>query len=210
MNHFDFQEELLKYCRSDVDILRKCCLKFRSMFKEITKKKYSKGIDPFKKCITIASACNLVFRKNFLNHESIGIIPPHGYRPEEKQSVMAYQWLAYFSHTHDVHIQHGRNYGEKQISPYKGYYKTKQGIYIYIALEFHGCFWHGCPHCFSRDTINPVCEMTMAELYARTVEKQQYIEVQGFKYESMWECNFKKELETCKKLQEMIRPLDII
>ena len=26
----------------------------------------------------------------------------------------------------------------------------------------------------------------------------------------MWECNFKKELETCKELQEMIRSLDII
>ncbi|WAR15803.1 hypothetical protein MAR_030397 [Mya arenaria] len=34
-----------------------------------------------------ACACNLVFRTNFLAHESIAIIPPHGYRPEEKQSV---------------------------------------------------------------------------------------------------------------------------
>ena len=25
---FDFQQELLKYCRSDIDILRRCCLKF--------------------------------------------------------------------------------------------------------------------------------------------------------------------------------------
>ena len=210
MNQFDFQEELLKYCRSDVDILRKCCLKFRSMFKDITKKSNSKGIDPFEECITIASACNHVFRKIFLNHESIGIIPPHGYRPEAKQSVMAYQWLAYFAHTHDIHIQHGRNHGEKQIGPYKidGYYKTKQGIDI--ALEFHGCFWHGCPHCFSRETVNPVCEMTMAELCARTVEKQQYIEAQGFKYISMWECNFKKESETCRELQEIIKSLDII
>ena len=48
MDHFNFQEELLKYCRSDVDILRKCCLKFRSMFKEITKKNNFKGIDPLK------------------------------------------------------------------------------------------------------------------------------------------------------------------
>jgi len=26
---FDCQQELWKYCRSDVDILRRCCLKFR-------------------------------------------------------------------------------------------------------------------------------------------------------------------------------------
>ena len=45
---FDFKEEIVKYCRSDVDILRKCCMEFREMLREIT------GIDPFEKCLTIA------------------------------------------------------------------------------------------------------------------------------------------------------------
>ncbi|WAR07908.1 hypothetical protein MAR_017866 [Mya arenaria] len=54
---------------------------------ELTKKGDSNiGIDPFENCITIASACNLVYRTNFLEHESIAVIPPHGYRPEDKQS----------------------------------------------------------------------------------------------------------------------------
>ncbi|WAR08684.1 hypothetical protein MAR_018642 [Mya arenaria] len=67
---FDFQTELLRYCQSDVDILRKCCLKFRKMFMELTKKGVGNiGIDPFENCITIASACNLVYRTNFLEHE---------------------------------------------------------------------------------------------------------------------------------------------
>ena len=57
---FNFQEEILSYCRSDVDILRRCCLEFRELFRDIT------NIDPFEKCLTIASACNLVFRTNFL------------------------------------------------------------------------------------------------------------------------------------------------
>ena len=39
---FDFQKEILKYCRSDVDILRKCCLLFREMLRKET------GIDPFR------------------------------------------------------------------------------------------------------------------------------------------------------------------
>ena len=29
---FNFQEEILAYCRSDVDILRRCCLEFRELF----------------------------------------------------------------------------------------------------------------------------------------------------------------------------------
>jgi hypothetical protein len=51
------------------------------------------GIDPFETCITIASACYLVFRTNFLRPKTIGIIPAQGYRPEEKQSVKALQWI---------------------------------------------------------------------------------------------------------------------
>jgi hypothetical protein len=59
---FDFNKELLRYCKSDVDILRKCCLKFRKMLMEITTRDEIKGIDPFEKCITIASVGNLVYR----------------------------------------------------------------------------------------------------------------------------------------------------
>ena len=88
---FNFQEETLKYCESDVDILRKCVLKFRQLFMNLTKTDSSVGIDCFDKCITIVSACNLVFRTILLDHKSIGINSPHGYRAGAKQSVMAYQ-----------------------------------------------------------------------------------------------------------------------
>jgi len=33
---FDFQKEILEYCRSDVDILRKACLKFRDLLMKCT------------------------------------------------------------------------------------------------------------------------------------------------------------------------------
>lgn len=116
---FDFQIELLRYCKSDVDILRRCCLKFRKLFMDLTRKGDTKGIDPFEKCVTIASACNLVYRTNFLEHESIAITLPHGYCPEEKQSKTAYGWLAYYAHSRGVHIQHGRNGGENILGPTK-------------------------------------------------------------------------------------------
>ena len=37
-DNFNFQEELLRYCRSDVDILRRCCQQFRKIFMTITSK----------------------------------------------------------------------------------------------------------------------------------------------------------------------------
>ena len=70
----NMEEELLKYCRSDVDILRRCCLNFAQTVKGLCK------INPFEHCITIASLCNLIFRTMFLKKETIAIIPHVGYR----------------------------------------------------------------------------------------------------------------------------------
>ena len=60
-----YYPEILKYYRSDVDILRRCCMECRAMFRSVT------DIDPFEKCLTIVSACNLVFRKKFLRESTI-------------------------------------------------------------------------------------------------------------------------------------------
>ncbi|CAG2245162.1 unnamed protein product [Mytilus edulis] len=192
---FDFKLELLKYCQSDVDILRRCCLKFRRLFMAMTTIDSNKdGIDPFEKCITIASACNLVFRKNFLRPETIGIIPAQGYNPEEKHSIKALKWLRYVSKSKGIHIQHARNGGEKNIGDYRvdGYHKSEDGEEI--VFEYHGCFWHGCSKCYSKQTVNTVNKMTMADLHQRTLEKKNYLENQGYKYISKWECEFDKEI----------------
>ena len=83
---FNFNEEIIKYCRSDVDILRKCCMEFREMLREIT------DIDPFEKCLTIASACHEVYRTNFLKKETIAVFQPDRYL-KIKQSNMAVKWF---------------------------------------------------------------------------------------------------------------------
>ena len=49
---FVMRDELLKYCRSDVEILMEGCLKSRDEFVGLT------TIDPFMDGITIASVCN--------------------------------------------------------------------------------------------------------------------------------------------------------
>ena len=64
---FDFAKEIKAYCTSDVDILRRSCMEFRELFRDST------GIDPFEKCLTIASACQLVYRTNFLKENTIAI-----------------------------------------------------------------------------------------------------------------------------------------
>jgi hypothetical protein len=131
---FNFKEEILAYCRSDVDILRRCCLEFRELFRNVT------DIDPFEKCLTIASACNLVYRTNYLEENTIAIIPPRGYCPENVQSLLAQKWLSYTAERNEIDIQHDRNGGEKRVGRYllDGYHEE-----THTAYEVHGCFWHG-------------------------------------------------------------------
>ena len=206
---FDFQKEILKYCKSDVDILRQSCLKFREMFMEITEKN-GIGIDPFESCITIASACNLVFRTNFLDSDSLGIIPTHGYRPQQKQSNKAIQWLKYISYNENIDIQHAMNIGEMKIGPYAvdGYFDNKLGEKT--VWEFHGCFWHGCTKCFARTTQNPVTECSMADLHQRTLDKRKYIEDRGYKYKCIWECDFNEQIRENKHFRKFIETLDMV
>ena len=205
---FNFKEEIVKYCRSDVDILRRCSLEFRELFHEITE------IDPFR-TLTIASVCHKVYRTKYLPKDTIVIIPPLGYTPKAKQSLVAHKWLSYLSEKNDVFIQHALDGGEKRVGKYflDGYCEE-----IHTAFAFHGCFWHGefvfsftcycvrnakketflftgCRKCYARDTVNPVSSNTMDELYQATVEKTEYLKRNGYNLVEMWECDMKRELE---------------
>ena len=130
---YDFREEIIKYCRSDVDILRKCCLLYREMFRKET------DIDPFNKALTIASYCQEVYRTNFLKKDTIAVFN-NDRQLKINQSNVAAKWISYISEKEDLYIQHGRNGGEKRFNNYSldGYCEETQ-----TAYEFQGCFWHG-------------------------------------------------------------------
>ena len=130
---FDFRKEIIKYCRSDVDILAKCCLMYREMFKDIT------DIDPFGKSTTIASYCQQVYCTNFLQKDTIAIFS-HARQLKTKQSAEAIKWLSYTAEKEDIDIQHVKNGGEKRVGKYSldGYCEETHTDY-----EYQGCFWHG-------------------------------------------------------------------
>ena len=91
---FDFKKEFEDYCWSDVRLLAEGCLIFRNCCIESTKKDSEDiGIDPFLHNVTIASFCNLLYRRNFMPKDSIAIIPENGYHPEQKQSKKALIWM---------------------------------------------------------------------------------------------------------------------
>ena len=106
---FNLQEELEAYCDSNVDILQRACGVFRKLFRE-----YS-GLEPFRHSLTISSACNRVYRTNFLGHEEVALIPALGIWLGNQSSI-ALCWLTHESERLGVPIRHCGTDGEVRVS----------------------------------------------------------------------------------------------
>jgi hypothetical protein len=130
----DFQEELVEYCVSDVNILMHSCLKFRKILVDEC------NVCPLNEGTTIASACNLVFRRNFLKPETIAIIPKKGYRNVDVHSKISIKWLIEEAAKRQINIQHAANGREITLNAMKvdGYCENQN-----LVFEFHGCYFHG-------------------------------------------------------------------
>ena len=150
---FNFNKELSDYCRTDVAVLMAAVLAFRDIFMQVTTfpTKSPKGIDPFESSLTIAGACNRVFRLAFLEPNTVALIPSEGYDPTHKQSVEALQWLIHLSDTDPDHagIRHAKNGPEiniPSIGKVDGFrqdpYTNEPWVYefhvsIYITIIFY-------------------------------------------------------------------------
>ena len=85
----------------------------------------------------------------------------------------------------------------------------RSSIYRVHWYEVHDCFWHGCPRCYARDTVNPVSGKTMQELHCSTVEKIEYLRRQGYKVVEIWECDVNRELNNDEDMKHSVDHLFI-
>src|SRR5271170_3210731 len=143
---FNFKEQMYKYCKSDVDILRRGCMELIKLFIEIS------GTDPFK-YVTIASVCNAIYRIKFLQAATIAVVNE---APCETYSIKSIKWLKYISIQNQIDIKHACHGGEQTIKlstgkiiKVDGYHKDSNTVY-----QFHGCYYHGCPKCYDDFTVN--------------------------------------------------------
>jgi len=88
---FDFQKELVAYCKSDVRLLKEGCLTFKRLFEA------KAGFNPFEH-ITTASACNRDLRMNRMIPKRIASEPVRGWRNRVNQSQVALEWLNWCDH----------------------------------------------------------------------------------------------------------------
>ena len=164
---FDFRHEILKYCRSDVDILAECCKLYREMFKLVTSMDgdVDTGMDPFDTAITIAAYCMQVYRTKFLQKDTIALLPQHQ-QHKRKQSHEALQWLSYTAEKEEIHIQHDRNGGEKRVG---NYYLDGYCEETHTAYEYQGCYWHGKDYFVGRGglVLHPIHTMSVFSRLSR-------------------------------------------
>ena len=199
---FDFKKEIIEYCRSDVDILRRCMLKFRQDFIN------QENIDPLK-YITIAGVCMAIYRGNYMPKNTIAVVD--NVVQTENHSAVSIAWLDYISKKNNIKIQHALEGGEKVINnklKVDGFCESTNTVY-----EFQGCFWHGCPDCFKPDVINTKNQCDMGTLYNKTQVKNNKITDNGYNLIEMWECKLKNDVGFQKYYKkewnrEVVEPLN--
>ncbi len=198
---FDFAQEFVRYCRTDVTVLRRACLAFRKLLTQCG------SVCPFTEACTIASTCMRVFRKNFLRKDCIAILPPGGYRWADKQSRKAVAWLVWLEHTYNRVIAHAGRSREYRppggLPAVDGYYEDNG---VNHTLQFHGCYWHGCPRCYrvNRDARLKSGD-SMEERYERTILISGRIRSRGYALTEIWECDFDKLLENDANMAAYIK-----
>ena len=174
---YNFKKELLEYCKSDVGLLKAGCEAFVKQFKQEAE------FNPFEKCSTIASACNLYWRRSIEEGTPAAMIavrPLRGWHGAQvNQSQAALQWLAYqeslLPYEGTDRIRHAKNGGEKRLRTSKGKeFVDGWDELTNTAYEFMGCLWHGCPACYPhrRDMKHSIMpDRTLNEAHRATQEK---------------------------------------
>ncbi|KAK3920954.1 putative DNA polymerase [Frankliniella fusca] len=185
---FNFKEEIISYCISDVQILREALESFRKLFMETAE------FDPLTECLTLSSACMANFRKNHLGRSRIGIVPRGGYRGRQKSSIESLEWLDYESDKLGQTIQTNETSGEKRIlNRYvDGYAEVTHdnGIVEKRIYQYHGCYFHLCIKCIPDEDSRRRIRGKNPCPYERTKQTTQLFRSEGYTVIEKWACDF--------------------
>ena len=210
---FHFRQEMIDYCKSDVALLKAGCEAFQQEFER------QAGFNPMAKCITIASACNLYWRKHHLTPNTIAVEPLGGWRGGKvNQSLKALQWLYYQEHqlpkqgASADRIRHVRNGGEQSVRTLvDAYFGDGYDPLTRTVHEFHGCLYHGCPRCYPNRRAKHYAtpDRTVEELYQATISKRMALLRAGYTVIEMWECEWDRLVDNEPAVSQFLPSFDL-
>ena len=109
----------------------------------------------------------------------------------DRQSAEAIQWLVYIGRTRNdvIHAGNGREVHLPGVPNVKvdGYSPKTQEVFEYL-----GCYWHGCPCMPNRHKPIGNTKVTMLSRNEETISRLRIIENAGYKFVSIWGCEFRK------------------
>ena len=108
--------------------------------------------------------------------------------PKHKASKESIQWLEYVAKHWKIPIHHAMSGhgGERWIEkrPVDGYNHEKK-----LVLQYHGCYWHGCPKCYpDRNKIIERGDRTREDLFQATMRRTAYLRKAGYRVIECWAC----------------------
>ena len=193
---FDLHAEMLKYCISDVKLLKAGCDIFREQSERRTE------LNPFDS-ITIAASCMADLKKNHLKENMIAAEPIMGWRSGIKtQSKQAKEWLLWEEKQLGRQICSAMNEGEYHIIGTR-YHADGYDPQTRTVFEFNGCHVHGCRTCYpNRTEIHKrLGDRNMDSVRKETQKKKDELLRHGYKVKEMWSCEwdqYKRENAECK------------
>jgi hypothetical protein len=190
---WDFKEEAIDYCISDVLLLGKAMLMFRKECLDMTtniqrptdlKKKVD--LDPFV-YTTLPSAIMAFYLSQLLPLDTIAVI--------DRYSVFKYnteiEWLSYMRTIGDMEIDTMTELSDVKLR-ISGYCREDNIIFVFLF-----CYDNGCPKCFSGVSKNVRERKSFQELY--DFAQVQLDQMKGkYNVEQVWECDWLK-----RKSQDM-------
>ena len=201
---WDFQKELLDYCRDDVNVLRLSWLSLWKAMYEITG--FHIGIE---NC-TAASFTNLVWRSTIPPFK-IGLIPKNNYCKSHTQSESAKTWLIYqdlIYYAGELEYS-GKGNGERSIKVGEkmmrvdGYHEESNDV-----LEFLGCNVHGCNKCYSDDYVSFFTGKSMILTRMETQERIARLKNEGYNVHYIWECEWNKMKKNDVEVRDHLEMID--
>jgi hypothetical protein len=204
---FEFEAELKKYNEQDTQILFEAILKTREIVLEIVP-----GFDSLIYGCTTAGLAMAIMKNQFVENNTIPIIPEKGFELEDNNSLIAIRHMEWLKKVNGwAIIQHAGNGPEKRLkigdNEYKldGYVPVQANNEEEFAIEVFGCMIHGCLNCMDREK-KCVSGKTAEYEYSKTMERLE--KIRGvMRVDTYWTCEIKKQM---KENPEMKKYMDEI
>jgi G:T-mismatch repair DNA endonuclease (very short patch repair protein) len=183
---FHFRREMLDYCLQDVRLL------LSAMQVAVKEDLDFMGFDGMAETCTIAAKTMMFFRYSFLRKNTIGCIPQNGYSGFRNQSREGLLWLLLQEIELYPGLQHSHSrQGEKSVCgfPVDGFHEASNTV-----LQYHGCYFHGCPKCHvNRSGLNELNGETFETLHVKTQRRTLKMRNAGFVVVEKWGCDVTDE-----------------